>query len=94
MGVGSHEEVISDPDEGSLCAVVFSVAGLEDLIELMVGQVLMELRGHCSFQNLTVERKVGNWPVVVKVNRVQSRLFEDRCHGCNFEARGNSAGFQ
>ena len=64
-------------DEGSLCAVVCSVAGLEDLIELMVGQVLMKLHGHCSFQKLTVERKVGNRPVVAEVNRVQSRLFED-----------------
>ena len=94
MGVGSHEEVIGDLDESSLCAVVCSVAGLEDLIKLMVGQVLMKLHGHCSFQKLTVERKVGNRLVVVEVNRDQSRLFEDRSDGCNFEAGGNSARLQ
>ena len=37
MGVSSHEEVVGDLDEGGLSAMVCSVAGLKDLVELMVG---------------------------------------------------------
>ena len=36
VGVRSHEEVIGDPDEGGLCAMVGLVAGLKGLVELVV----------------------------------------------------------
>ena len=35
VGVGSNEEVIGDPDEGGLCAMVGLVAGLKGLVELV-----------------------------------------------------------
>ena len=54
----------------------------------------MELGCHYSFQEFTTERKVGDWPVVVEVSRVQSRLFEDGSDRCGFEGGRNSAGFK
>ena len=77
VGVRSHEEVIGDPDEGGLGAVLRSVARLKCLVELLVGQVLMELGGHCSFQDFTVKWKVRDWAVIIEVSRVESGLFED-----------------
>ena len=57
----------------------------------MVGQVLMELGSHCSFQDLAEERKVGDRPKVVEVIRVQTRLFQDRSDGGHFKTRGDCA---
>ena len=54
--------------------MVGSVARLKGLKEFMVGHVLMKLCGDNSFQGLAEERKVGDWPVVRKVIRVQTRL--------------------
>lgn len=47
--VSSNEEVIGDFDEGSLSAVVCSETRLKGFVELIVGHVLMELGGNCSF---------------------------------------------
>lgn len=55
----------------------------------MVGQMLVKLDGNCSFQGFTQERKVGDWPIVVKLLGVQTRLFEDGSDGGCFEAGGN-----
>ena len=48
---------------------------MKGFVELMVGQVLMELGSHCSFRDLAEERKVGDRPKAVEVIRVQTRLF-------------------
>ena len=66
-GVSGHEEIISDLDQGGLCAVVWSVAGLKGFEEFVVRHVVMKLYGNNSFQGLTEEGKVGDWPVVAKV---------------------------
>ena len=42
---------------------------LERFKELMVGQVMLKLGNHCSFQD-TDEREVGDWMIVVGVIRV------------------------
>lgn len=44
----------------------------------------MKLGGDCSFQDFAEKRKVGDWPVVGEVIRVQTRLFEDWCDRCSF----------
>ena len=89
--VSSHEEIIGDLYQCSLGAVVGSVARLEGLKEFMDGHVLMKLCCYRSFQGLAEERKVGNWPVVVEVIRVQTRLLQDGGDRSNFEAGGYSA---
>ena len=38
--------------------------------------------------------KVGDWPVVIEVRGVESRLFEDGSDRCDLETGGNSARFQ
>ena len=74
--VSSNEEIVGDLDEGSLRAVLLSEAGLEGLIELMVGDVQMELAGDHSFQSFAYEGKVGDRPVVLEVVGVQAGFFE------------------
>ena len=69
-----------------------SVGGLEGLKELMVGHMLVELGGDCSFQDFAEERKVGDWPIVVRVVGVQTRLFEDRSDRGGFETGGYRSG--
>lgn len=69
-----------------------SVGGLESLKELMVGHMLVELGGDCSFQDFAEERKVGDWPMVVQIIRVQTRLFEDRSDRGGFETGGYRSG--
>ena len=49
--IGSDEEVVGDLDEGSFCAMACPEARLKGFIELMVGHVLLELGGNCSFQD-------------------------------------------
>ena len=89
--ISSHEEIVGDLDKCSLSAVVGSVARLQGIEEFMVGHVLMKLCSYCSFQCLTEERKVGDWPVAGEVIRVQTRLLQDGGNGGNFEAGGYSA---
>ena len=52
-------------------------ARLKGFIELMVGHVLPELGGNCSFQDIAQERKVGDWSMVMQVVWVQTWLLED-----------------
>ena len=47
----SGEAVVGDIDEGSFCATACPEARVKGFIELMVGHVLMELGGNCSFQD-------------------------------------------
>lgn len=92
-GVSCKEEVVGDFNEGGLCAVVSSEAGLKRLIELMVGHMLMKLGGHCSFQDFTKERKVGDRAVIVELVGVETGLLEDGCDGGCFEAGGDETRF-
>ena len=77
-GVGGDEQIICDFDEGGFCAMVDSEAGLKGFVELMVGHVLVELCGNCSFHDFAEERKVGDRTVIIEVIRVQSWFFEYR----------------
>ena len=73
-GVGCHEEIVGNFDQGGLCTVVCSVAGLEGVEEFVVGHVVMKLYGNNSFQGFTEEGKVGDGAVVVEFIGVQARL--------------------
>lgn len=42
----------------------------------VVGHVLLELGGNCSFQDLTKKRKVGDWLVIGEVIQVETWLEE------------------
>lgn len=57
--------------------MVGPVGRLKGFIELMVGHVMVELVGDCSFQDFTKEGKVGDWPVVVKVSWVKSGFLQN-----------------
>ena len=52
----STEDIVGNFDEGCLCDVVGLETGLEGFIELMVGQVLVELGGDRSFQDFAEKR--------------------------------------
>lgn len=58
----------------------------------MVGQMLMELARHCSFQDLTEERKVGDRPKVFEVISVQTRLLQNGSDGGDFKTGGHCTG--
>ena len=60
--VSSNEEIVDDLDEGGLRAVMKSEAGLEGLIELIVGHVQMELADDYSFQSLESIVALRNLP--------------------------------
>ena len=72
--VGSKQEVICDFDMGGHIAVVGSETRLEGFEELMVGHVVLKLGSHCSFQDFTEEREVGDWTVVVGVVQVSGSV--------------------
>ena len=61
----SDEEVVGDLDEGSFHAMACPEARLKGFAELMVGHVLLELGGSCSFQDFAQKGKVGDWSVAV-----------------------------
>jgi len=63
-GVGGNE-VISDFDEGSFSAMVYSVARLKGYIELLDGHLLVKLVGNSTLKDFAEEGKVGDWPVVI-----------------------------
>lgn len=45
---------------------------LEEFIEIIVGYVLMELCGHCSFYAFVKEGKVRDWWIIVMILRFQT----------------------
>ena len=63
--VSGDEEGISDFDEGSFSAMVYSVARLKGFIELMDGHVLVKLVGNSPLKDFAEEGMVGDWLVVI-----------------------------
>ncbi len=54
-----------------------AVGRLKVFVELMVGHMLVDLVGNCSFQDFAEEGKVGDRLVVVKVSWVQTGFFQN-----------------
>lgn len=48
--------------------------------------MLLELGGHCSFQDFAQEGKVGYGTIVIWVIRVQTRLFQSGDDSSSLEA--------
>lgn len=49
-----------------------------------------DLGGHCPFQGLAQERKVGDWPVVIGVVGVETEFLEGGSDGSRFESGRNN----